>query len=58
MHLPPRPPQPEPPQQPRPAPFPPKPPRPLGAGFRDRNVFLLPEDDEEDREGDGSASGT
>ena len=28
-------------------PFTPKPPRPLGAGFRDRNVFLLPEDDEE-----------
>jgi transposase InsO family protein len=26
----------------------PKPPRSLGAGFRDRNVFLLPEDDEED----------
>jgi hypothetical protein len=38
--------------------FLPKPPRPLGASFRDHNVFLLPGDEEEDREGDGPASGT
>jgi hypothetical protein len=29
----------------------PKPPPPLGASFRDRNIFVLPQDDEEDRGG-------
>jgi hypothetical protein len=36
-------------------PFAPRPPRSLGASFREHNVFVIPDEDEEDGEGAGPA---